>query len=987
MFNPYTDEKTLYTQLGSTDEGPGMIETAPNIPLAKLEVTLEDNNFAFLDPFVNSFYAYMNRLIKTGKMRKYYDKVKIKYVLTNNHYDPNDILLSFVVPVKNAPSRALISIESLIRSSFGNSNETNIEIIIVEDKSSNLIPVQKLSSCDHIKYCLIDTGSDSWSRAKVLNYGIKQAKGKYMVVWDTCFLCNNLFVNNLINYVKRINFNLHIASVAVYESHDQDSHDKGNGYGNLWVYETDKIKSLNGFVEDPVMNRYEHRNMEILMKRKFRLKKTLHSMYVDPYLYVIHMSHSTSNLINNQSKDRSYNPNGVNWGNEELLLLLSGKYYPLNLISDKLDEPNEQTDKPNEREIPNLDVFDELDNLDVFDELDKLDVFDELDKLDEIPDQPKIPKIIHQIWVGPNPVPYVWINTFRYDYLKSNPDWEYMLWTDENVHTLKYLNIDRYNQEKTWNGKSDLLRFSFLKEFGGVYIDADSVSIKSKSLDPLLEEAMRNGGFFAAWEDHDPRHQTIAGGVCGSYPNHPVVNNIIQAQERRMDNYPLWPAWKTVGPLAVEEGVNNSDPTDYIIFPSIYFYPVWWHHYNQHFTEIDTDLYPNSYMYQFGYTTNGYSSSDKDGLRDNKLTYTGSILVLSSDISDEDYQLTDSTHPLYTYNCPNLSIGTNVESLDILIEECHEDFIFISTDPMSMIHMDNYIPLMINDNPCYYSIDENTYLIHRSDLYKINKELNGHLHTFDQFDIIKNILIDMTEIGYSFIIRAKNEELNLELCLGTLVPIIKNNPRVEVIFVDNGSTDRTLELALEYADKYKNIRVFEYSNTIAKTGVEYREHIKENPDTSIAKYYNWCVDLSTKNIVIKWDADFIINKDNFIEMVQLHKIESRTDNVAIWFTGETMFEHNESYYIKTNSYYDEYRVFNKNHVRWIDGYKCELLSIDNQCIIEKYMKPVFYEIKRTSIDEFSMRGDIIDKRDKEDKDMLDMLVNDTKSKYLVPFNY
>jgi hypothetical protein len=36
-----------------------------------------------------------------------------------------------------------------------------------------------------------------------------------------------------------------------------------------------------------------------------------------------------------------------------------------------------------------------------------------------------IPKIIHQIWVGPKKKPDIWIDTFKKDYINDNPEWDY----------------------------------------------------------------------------------------------------------------------------------------------------------------------------------------------------------------------------------------------------------------------------------------------------------------------------------------------------------------------------------------------------------------------------------------------------------------------------------------------------------------------------------------------------------------------------------
>lgn len=138
---------------------------------------------------------------------------------------------------------------------------------------------------------------------------------------------------------------------------------------------------------------------------------------------------------------------------------------------------------------------------------------------------------------------------------------------------------------KSLNGKSDLLRFAILLEFGGVYVDADSVSVGSKNLNPILKEVQSK--FFAAWEDHPGTPQkTVAGGVCGAPPENTVVRNIIHSQKERFDNNPDNPPWQTVGPHAVHEGVKASNKSHYKILPSSYFYPEWWHHYSKHFVQV-----------------------------------------------------------------------------------------------------------------------------------------------------------------------------------------------------------------------------------------------------------------------------------------------------------------------------------------------------------------------------------------------------------------
>ena len=80
----------------------------------------------------------------------------------------------------------------------------------------------------------------------------------------------------------------------------------------------------------------------------------------------------------------------------------------------------------------------------------------------------KIPKIIHQIWIGPKKLPYKWINSFRKDFMNKYPGWKYYLWRDRDVKNFNLQNRLQYNSEKTYHGKSDILRYEILYNYGGI---------------------------------------------------------------------------------------------------------------------------------------------------------------------------------------------------------------------------------------------------------------------------------------------------------------------------------------------------------------------------------------------------------------------------------------------------------------------------------------------------------------------------------------
>jgi inositol phosphorylceramide mannosyltransferase catalytic subunit len=80
-----------------------------------------------------------------------------------------------------------------------------------------------------------------------------------------------------------------------------------------------------------------------------------------------------------------------------------------------------------------------------------------------------MPRIIHQIWIGGEVPPEIvqLMHTVR----TAHPNWEYMLWTDENLPDIE--NLDAFRAARTMAMKADILRLELLWRYGGVYVDAD----------------------------------------------------------------------------------------------------------------------------------------------------------------------------------------------------------------------------------------------------------------------------------------------------------------------------------------------------------------------------------------------------------------------------------------------------------------------------------------------------------------------------------
>jgi mannosyltransferase OCH1-like enzyme len=62
----------------------------------------------------------------------------------------------------------------------------------------------------------------------------------------------------------------------------------------------------------------------------------------------------------------------------------------------------------------------------------------------------KIPKIIHQIWVGPKPLPEFY-KKLANSWIKKHPDWKYRLWTDKEVAQINLTNQKIYDKAKSYS--------------------------------------------------------------------------------------------------------------------------------------------------------------------------------------------------------------------------------------------------------------------------------------------------------------------------------------------------------------------------------------------------------------------------------------------------------------------------------------------------------------------------------------------------------
>ena len=132
--------------------------------------------------------------------------------------------------------------------------------------------------------------------------------------------------------------------------------------------------------------------------------------------------------------------------------------------------------------------------------------------------QQSIPKTIHQIWIGPKPIPEQYLKLSR-TWKRLHPHWNYKLWQDKDVEQWHFASKDLYLKASSYQEKADILRYEILNKYGGLYVDFDYESIKN------FDDIMDKYDFFASIEPVLSKKMDIhiTNAIIGSKPNNPIL--------------------------------------------------------------------------------------------------------------------------------------------------------------------------------------------------------------------------------------------------------------------------------------------------------------------------------------------------------------------------------------------------------------------------------------------------------------------------------
>ncbi len=208
-----------------------------------------------------------------------------------------------------------------------------------------------------------------------------------------------------------------------------------------------------------------------------------------------------------------------------------------------------------------------------------------------------IPKVVHRIWFGPEPM--------RTELVDWGHAWERFgyqvhLWTESNLPDLR--NQHEYDQTAirgvqtgcaprrlgVWTQRADIVSYELVWRFGGIYANCD--------IEPLrdVHDLLDGIDAFCGWEVEET---IVCNAIFGAAAAHPWMNTTIERLPHRFRNLAMYQTMQMqTGPHLLTEA--TGDHPEVTVFPKHTFYPYG-------FEEMDRehDAHPDSFTaHHWGHT-------------------------------------------------------------------------------------------------------------------------------------------------------------------------------------------------------------------------------------------------------------------------------------------------------------------------------------------------------------------------------------------------
>lgn len=157
-----------------------------------------------------------------------------------------------------------------------------------------------------------------------------------------------------------------------------------------------------------------------------------------------------------------------------------------------------------------------------------------------------IPKIVHYVWLGPDPLPPIAQNCIN-SWHRLLPEYQLMHWGNEQAALIDNHYLQQAIHLKKWAFASDVIRLYALNKYGGIYLDTDVEVLQP--LDGFLQYK-----FFTGHEFYNQFCSPITTAVLGAEPELPLITEFLS----------LYAQAVLYGPGYLDQTANTHRLTDYL---------------------------------------------------------------------------------------------------------------------------------------------------------------------------------------------------------------------------------------------------------------------------------------------------------------------------------------------------------------------------------------------------------------------------------------
>jgi mannosyltransferase OCH1-like enzyme len=127
-----------------------------------------------------------------------------------------------------------------------------------------------------------------------------------------------------------------------------------------------------------------------------------------------------------------------------------------------------------------------------------------------------IPRIIHQIWLGPDPMPREF-EPYVATWKRHHPAWEHRMWTEENLPA-DPVRPEVLERLRAPTERADILRLDLLYRYGGIYVDTDLECLRP--IDDTLGDEPFCGTYL--------KPGRVTNTFVAAEPGHPILERALQ---------------------------------------------------------------------------------------------------------------------------------------------------------------------------------------------------------------------------------------------------------------------------------------------------------------------------------------------------------------------------------------------------------------------------------------------------------------------------